>query len=332
MAAEVLILGAGLAGLTAARTLKAQGISVQVVEKWHSVGGRLSTRRIRDGLADTGTQFFTARTETFQKQIDAWMAAGLVRIWSHGWSDGSIKRTAADGHPRYIVQGGMIALMEHLAGDVHDIRLNTEIVDMAYIGQNWELTDTAGTIYSGQILLLTAPVPGALALLNKNNIPLTDADRAALERIEFGPCLTGLFVIEGGISLPEPGAVQDLKKPVYWLGDNQSKGISPYQCIVTAHVEARYSRQHFNAPSEETLAFIREALKPYLAPEARIVEQHLEKWTWSIPLTTHPKDFLAVENLPLYLAGDAFGGRGRVEGAYLSGLAAGNAIAKTLTR
>jgi predicted NAD/FAD-dependent oxidoreductase len=39
---------------------------------------------------------------------------------------------------------------------------------------------------------------------------------------------------------------------------------------------------------------------------------------------------LQAENMPLIFAGDAFGGRGRIEGAYLSGLAAGQAAQSLL--
>ena len=60
---DVLIIGAGLAGLMAANSLKEQGWQVTLVDKGRSVGGRLATRRIGPGRADHGTQFFTARTQ-----------------------------------------------------------------------------------------------------------------------------------------------------------------------------------------------------------------------------------------------------------------------------
>jgi renalase len=328
MTAEVLIVGAGLAGLTAARTLTQQGRVVQVLDKGRSVGGRLATRRIQSGAADTGAQFFTTRSDTFKTEVDSWQAAGLVSVWGHGWSDGSVKRTPSDGHSRYIVNGGMNALAKYLTKDLTDVRVDVQVASVERINNSWQLTDTAGNIYTASVLLMTPPVPQSLALLTAGSVPLSDSDRAALERIEYGPCLCGIFAIEGTVTLPDPGAVQDFDKTVYWMADNRRKGLSSDVSIITAHVEARYSRQHYDAPDAETLAFIYDAMKPYLAPNARIIEQQLKKWRYSIPLTTHPKDTLAAENLPLFFAGDAFGGRGRVEGAYLSGLAAGIAIAQ----
>ncbi|MCU0514006.1 MAG: FAD-dependent oxidoreductase [Anaerolineae bacterium] len=326
MTADVLILGAGLSGLMAARTVQARGLSVHLLDKGRSVGGRLATRRVQQGMADTGAQFFTARTDEMKQAIAGWLGEGLVTVWGYGWSDGSLKRTPLDGHPRYITKGGMNSLAKHLAEGL-PVSTESEIITVERIGQTWQLTDAQGRIYTGDHLLMTAPVPQSLALLNKTAIPLTDADRAALQRIEYGPCLCGLFVLEGSVNLPEPGAVQDFNKPVYWLGDNQAKGISG-QRVITAHMEARYSRQHYDDPDETSLAFMLDALQPYLGEDARVIEQQLKKWRYSVPLTTHAYDTLAAENLPLYFAGDAFGGRGRMEGAYMSGLAAGAAIAK----
>lgn len=57
-AADVVIVGAGLAGLTAARRLVAQGVDVLVVEARDRVGGRTYTRPAKDGtLLDLGGQW-----------------------------------------------------------------------------------------------------------------------------------------------------------------------------------------------------------------------------------------------------------------------------------
>ncbi len=75
---RVVVVGAGIAGLVAARRLADAGADVVVVDKGRSVGGRLATRRIGDATLDHGAQFFTVRTPAFQRQVDDWVERGLV--------------------------------------------------------------------------------------------------------------------------------------------------------------------------------------------------------------------------------------------------------------
>lgn len=317
---QVLIVGAGLSGLVAARELQANGIQVTVLDKGRSVGGRLATRRIGEGMADHGAQFFTVRTETFQKQVDDWLDEKLVSIWGHGWSDGSLKRTMADGHPRYIANNGMNSLAQSLASGLTDVHVDVQVASIVRSAGFWQLTAANGAVFRSQALLMTPPVPQSLALLT--GVELHADDRADLERIQYGPCLCGMFLVDGDINLPEPGALQDFTQTVYWIADNQQKGISPAAKVITTHAEVRFSRAHYDDADDVLLAKLREPVETRLKSGAKIVEEQLKKWRYSIPLVTHPHDCLVARGLPLAFAGDAFGGRGRVEGAYLSGWSA----------
>ena len=75
------VVGAGLAGLIAARTLVAEGHSVTVVDKGRSVGGRLATRRIAGATVDHGAQFFTVRDPEFADIVSRWVDADVVHEW-----------------------------------------------------------------------------------------------------------------------------------------------------------------------------------------------------------------------------------------------------------
>lgn len=330
MAVDVLIIGAGLSGLMAAHTLKDNGYSVQLIDKGRSVGGRLATRRVGDGgLADHGAQFFTVRTDILRDYVEQWLADDLVSIWGTGWSDGSLKRTAGDGHPRYIVNGGMNQLAKHLAQGL-DIVVNRRITSIE-LDNIWTIVDGDGDVYTGRALLMTPPMPQSLELLNVSNVQINSSDLLALQKIQFGPCLCGIHEIEGDVDLPDPGAIQNFQSDVYWVADNQAKGISELR-IVTSHANAKYSRQNWDAPEADIIAELESAVKPYLAEGASIKSTQLKKWRYSVPLTTHPKEYLMSKDLPnLIFAGDAFGGRGRIEGAFTSGISAGQAIAESLS-
>ncbi|MCY3780204.1 MAG: FAD-dependent oxidoreductase [Chloroflexi bacterium] len=327
---EVLVVGAGMSGLMAARTLQGRGITVRLVESGRSVGGRLATRRVGDGgLADHGAQFFTVRGESLQEHVDEWLGLDLVYVWGTGWSDGSTKRTAGDGHPRYATRGGMNKLAKHLAKGL-DITLDRLVSNVGPTANGWMLTDSENGTHEATGLILTPPMPETLALLSRSGVDLHHEDLADLRRIRFGPCLCGIHEIDGDVDLPEPGAVQNFQTEIYWVADNEAKGISQ-RTIITSHANAKFSRQNWDASEDDIVRELESAVLPYLGPGAKITHTQVKKWRYSVPLTTYPHECLLARDLPpLVFAGDAFGGRGRVEGAFMSGVAAGHAMADAL--
>ena len=68
---KIIVVGAGLSGLSAARELSSRGHDVTVFDKGRGVGGRLATRRAGSAVFDHGAQFFTARSDEFQQQVDS---------------------------------------------------------------------------------------------------------------------------------------------------------------------------------------------------------------------------------------------------------------------
>lgn len=322
---DVLIVGAGLAGLLAARTLVERGIRPIVLEKARSVGGRIATHHLQEGLADQGAQFFTTRDQEFERMVNRWQEAGLAFEWSRGWSDGSLASTR-DGHPRYAIRGGMSVLAKYLAQGL-DVRLNVPLDAVRRAMSGWEVEDEKGTRQRARAILLTPPVPQSLALLDAGEFPLPREPQEVLAAITYDPCLTGLFRVTGEITLPPPGAIQRPHAPIHWIADNQRKGISPDAKTITVQAGPAYSRQLFDQSDENVLKAFRTDLLPFMAEETKIVEAQLKRWRYSQPTSTYPDRCLVIEgHAPLIFAGDAFGGP-RIEGAVLSGIAAGEAMA-----
>jgi renalase len=325
---DMLIVGAGLAGLMAATRLQAAGHKVLVLDKGRGVGGRLATRRIGPGRADHGAQFFTVREPAFAALVSGWEAQGLVYVWSEGWSDGSTT-VKADGHPRYAVRAGMTALAKQLARSL-TVQTGVQVTALTAVKQGWQLRDKAGQTYHSQALILTPPVPQSLALLDAGGVVLNTADRTALEAITYAPCLCGLFWVEGTVTLPHPGAVQkEETAALAWLADNRRKGISPEAQLLTLHAGLSFSHRHYDGPAEVVLPLLQQELAPYLAANTTIHEAQLKRWRYARPLTLYPERCLRATGLPpLLFAGDAFNGP-RVEGAALSGLAAAELMMET---
>ena len=78
---RVAIVGAGVAGLAAARALLEAGHAPVVLDKGRGPGGRISTRRAEPFAFDHGAQYFTARDPRFVEQVAAWEAGGVVARW-----------------------------------------------------------------------------------------------------------------------------------------------------------------------------------------------------------------------------------------------------------
>lgn len=72
---DVLIIGAGMAGLAAANSLASSGLRVLLLEAQHHIGGRVLTRRIGDQVVELGAEFVHGRPPELWSLIEE---AGLV--------------------------------------------------------------------------------------------------------------------------------------------------------------------------------------------------------------------------------------------------------------
>jgi predicted NAD/FAD-dependent oxidoreductase len=317
-----------MSGLLAGRTLVDRGLSVRILEKSSVVGGRLATRSVGPGRGDDGCQFFTVRQPRFGQLVERWLEEGLVFEWARGWNDGSLAVTR-DGNPRYAAREGFAALAKRLAQGL-DVRLNAGLKALDIDNVGWVARDEAGRTHRARAVLMTPPAPISLALLDSCEVSLAEADRAALERIDYSPCLTALFWIENDRGLPAPGAVQRPEANLRWIADNRRKGISPEATIFTAQAGPIYSRQLWDITDQQILSAMRVDVLPFLHDDARIVQSQLQRWQYSQPTVVHPERFLMAQNLPVMaFAGDGFT-EPWLEGAALSGLMVADALAEKL--
>jgi len=318
------VVGAGISGLLAARELQNAGWRVTVLDKGRGVGGRMATRRVGDGTFDHGAQFFTVRGERFGNLVEEWLEAGAVSEWTRGFAGVDGERNE-DGHPRYRGADGMTSVPKHLARNL-DVRTGERAVEVRARDGGWEVVCESGTAASGAALLLTAPVPQSLALVESGDFALPEEARTRLERISYDPCIALMALLDGPSAVPEPGGMQIRGEPVDWIGDNQRKGISEAPGI-TIHAGPQWSREHYQDPDAD----ISDALLSFAEVKlgglgACVLETSVARWRYSWVTSSHPDTCLvASEDPPLLFAGDAFG-PAKVEGAALSGLAAADRL------
>jgi len=326
---DVVVVGAGLSGLTAARDLHAAGRRVVVVDKGRGVGGRLATRRIGDARFDHGAQFFTQRGPELAAFVEELAAAGLVREWCRGFN-------RSDGHPRYWVVGGMTALAKHLAADLRDVWTGVEVRAVERTPDGWRLV-ADGTEIRATAVLMTSPVPQTLTLLDAGGVELDPGIRPALERIDYDPAFALMVLLDGPGRVPEPGAVQfsaahpdPERGPFSFVSDNAWKGLAEPSAI-TLHASAEWSTGAWDRPDEQVHAELLAAAGRWTGGAA-VVESQLKRWRYAAPRTLWPeRNCVAVDGeTPLVLAGDAFDGP-RVEGAYVSGRSGATAVLRART-
>jgi len=108
---SALVVGAGIAGLTAAYRLSKRGVDVTVLEASERVGGRMSTDR-RDGyLIDRGAQFLSDGYSVVRGLIsELGVGQHLTRVcgWTGTVRDGAVRRTNA-GYPWTVATGGLLS-------------------------------------------------------------------------------------------------------------------------------------------------------------------------------------------------------------------------------
>jgi predicted NAD/FAD-dependent oxidoreductase len=314
------IIGAGIAALMAANVLKANGLNTVVLDKGRGVGGRIATRRIEGSVFDHGAQYFTAKDKTFLSYVDKWLEKGIIRTWDYK-SDEKNKRT------KYIGKNGMTALPKYLAQNLI-VKLDRQVVEINFSQNMWQTKTFNDEIFSADAMIITAPLPQSIALLQSGNLSSNNGFYSKLDRIVYDPCIALMILIEGEASLLPSGVLKLSGEPLSWIADNLKKGISRGRSALTIHAGPEYSRKYWDM-DDRTLAnnmlyitsdWIKEAYHSY----------QLKKWKFSSPRSIyHEKYFFLSLPKPLTIAGDAFGGP-RVEGAALSGLAAAEAILNAL--
>lgn len=319
---DCLIIGAGMSGLIAAHTLHSAGWKVMVLDKGRGVGGRMATRRINQARFDHGAQFFTVRDARFGKFVAEWQAASVVTEWSKGFPrPGEVY--VDDGHPRYRGIPSMTAVAKHLSLNL-DVRTSMRVQRVAITGDLWNVETDEGVQLKAPHLLLSMPVPQALALLAAGGVQLPDSTQVALASIGYDPCFAVLAVLDGPSSIPPPGAIQIDGELIRWIADNTQKGVSPDAWAVTIHASADFTREHFDTDVDTVAQQLIGEAQDWLGSPVR--EYQVQRWRYSQPLEPYPERFVYTE-IPPFVAftGDAFGAS-RVEGAALSGLAAADAL------
>ena len=350
---DLLILGAGLSGLTAARDLHAAGRSIRVLDKAHGVSGRASTRRWDEVPVDHGAQFFTVRSPEFRAQVDRWQAQDICFPWAKGFHQwdaehGLVAPAAQEvRHPRFACHAGMSALGKNLAASLpaDTVQLRSRLTRLRLADApdgtaHWqaEIEDAPADapVSAGRTLVSTLPTPQLLALLAASGLPDHLFDPAALARlraVEYTPTLTVL--LRGPAPKTAWQGIQLRDGTLGWIGADTDKrpGGVPADGgtqIFVLHGSEAFSREWQDRDLDE-------AVRRLVARAGEIVggwitllpDRQVHRWRFAnVPHGVESGASLRLSGPgtpPFHVAGDAFFGA-KIEGAYRSGEEVAKAI------
>ncbi len=349
----VAVVGAGMAGLFAARTLADHGLRVTVFEKSRGVSGRMSTCRTDDGIQfDHGAQYFTARDPRFLRYLEAWTQQGIAAKWVQGTPNAQrpVKlvvlkdgRVESESRPidRFVGVPGMNAIGKHLATDL-DVHWQVQVTSVTQGPQGLNLvyqtdtltdsltdslTDTLTDTLHGPFdkVIVSAPAEQTAVILR--NFPGLTHHFASLK---MQPCWAAMIALEQPLPVDWGGAfVHD--SVLSWAARNSTKpGRNDSLETLVLHAQPSWTQENWDQPAAEVAKqllnrfWLATALKP-ITPGLQMAH----RWKYSIAETASDEGCFFDDQMNVFACGDWAKGS-RVEGAFLSGMAAAGRILGSL--
>ena len=311
---EVAIIGAGMAGLSAAEQLRKAGHRVVIFEKSRGFGGRMATRRTGDFQFDHGAQYFTARGNAFVDQVAAWQEKGLVVDWGPG---------------SYVGQPGMTALAREMAKN-HTCITQAQVSRLERTPRGWRILDAQGEIAAPgngtyHAVIFAIPAPQAEALVQSAGAHLPQ-----LASAHYAPCIALMLAFE-----PETRAItDDWMRPddsvIGWIARNSSKPGRPadHQSWVV-HARAEWSRAQIDKDPNGSGEIMLAHFKALTGICAEPLHFAAHRWRYALVAQELGLPCLFDPSTMIGACGDWCLGA-RVEAAYDSGRAMGETLVEAL--
>ncbi len=304
---RVVIVGAGIAGLSCADRLAEAGHAVALFDKGRGPGGRMSTRRAEAGgraLAfDHGAQYFTARDPAFVAAVGEWEAAGVAARWP------------AAGPDAWVGTPGMNAPVRALAA-ARAVAWGRRIDRLERDGTGWRVD---GEPFDAAVVAVPAEQAAPLLL------PHHPAFAALAAAARSQPCWTAMAAFERPLAAPVE-LLRD-RGAIGWAARNSAKPErgGPEAWVVQA--SPAWSTEHLEDAAEAvTLALLRLLAAELGAPLPAPIHLSAHRWRFARSGGAGGPGTLWDPALRLGACGDWLFAP-RVEAAWLSGRRLGDRIA-----
>lgn len=310
---DLIIIGSGISGLTAASYAKANGRSCLVLDKGRRIGGRCSTKRSDGFTFNHGAQFFTCKDDAFSALTEKAIAAGAVSKWDFGHH-----APAFAGVP---TMRDFPQFMAQLSG--FEVRQNITITQISKTEEAgkpcYHLCDSDGQSYQARALIITAPAPQAALLV----APLDERLAATARSASYDPCWTIMLGLDAPIPAHRPYRDEGI---IGWANYEPTRDNHHYPPALTIQASPDASRDMLDWPADKVIATLTQAYEGLAGTSLSVRFAKSHRWLYARVATS------AASNMPfisddksLVLAGDYFG-NARLESAFDSGRRAAIAL------
>jgi renalase len=312
----VVVVGAGISGVACAGVLRSAGVPVTVLDRGRTVGGRMASSRHDGRPVDIGASYFTVADPAFESVVADWEQRGLARPWTDTFDAISDdRREIRTGTMRWAAPAGLRSLVTDLAAGLQ-VRSATCV----------EAVDLAGALTvdgeEADAVVLAMPDPQARRILTP---ALSEIATALTDDFQPVLALTAVFAERGWE--PFDGAFVNDHPTLNWIADDGRRRGDDAPVLV-AHSTPEFARPRLADPALAG-AELAAALRGILHIGARPLRTEVHRWTFGKPAGRREQPFF-LGNAPIGVCGDAWSTRPRVESAFLSGRALGNALVERL--
>ncbi|MEQ6886388.1 FAD-dependent oxidoreductase [Salicola sp. Rm-C-2C1-2] len=310
---HIAIIGAGIAGLTAALRAREAGFTPVLFEKSRGPGGRLASKRTQDGASvDMGAQFFTIRNSRFKALLADYAGEEALQLWDATLWHENTQGAVGSFHQalRYVGTPRMTAVTRALSAN---FAINTGIRITAVTPEpdGWTLTTDEGPQGPFARVIITTPPEQARNLVAESVVA-----SLGLEAFRMLPCWTLALRFEQALT-PGFDGMQLAHECLGWVARNTSKpqrGAGEWWVL---HANSTWSESHRDTASSEVAAAMTTAFRQRFDIQQPASDYLVHRWLYARPAGGPTPGFLSTAEGGIGLCGDWLAG-GRVEGAFES--------------
>lgn len=304
MSKTIAIIGAGMAGLTAARILSHRGARIAIFEKSRGIGGRLSTRRTEYGPIDHGTPYIETADARFRALLTGLSNLGSLTHWE--------PQGKASDDFWHIGMPGMSAMLKpmaeqtriHFETEVKGLAPDTDQEDGKGVKIAFEVKQENGeapkvAISEFDRVILAIPAPQAARLLSQSG----DAFEQ-ISKVVMAPCWTGLFAFDAPLPQLHNHCLSYADGDIAWLGHNGSKPDrtpGTYVMHMTPEFSTHALEQERDAMAGQMLAKL-QAIAGQALPTPLYAKAH--RWRFARTATPLGRGFLSNQDGTISAIGD----------------------------